>query len=75
MKVEVELKSILSLMPFGVFTYSQLRQELRRCVEAGEPWPFVLAVVPTSSRKARSPAPLAAMTSAMTVAITADAIS
>ena len=66
LKVEVELKSILRLMPFGVFTYPQLRRELRRCVELGEPWPFVLAVIPTPSRKAKSPAPQAAMTSAIT---------
>jgi len=55
LKVEVELKYILSYilsyMPIGVLTYPQLRRELRRCVELGEPWPFVLAVIPASSNR------------------------
>jgi hypothetical protein len=50
--VEVELKQVLRYMPFGVLTYPQLRREMRRCVETGAPWPFVLAVIP-SSRKRR----------------------
>ena len=49
LKVEVALNYILSYMPIGVLTYSQLRREMRRCVELGEPWPFVLAVIPSSS--------------------------
>jgi len=46
--VEVALKRVLSYMPFGVLTYPQLRQELKRCRELGQPWPFVLAVIPSS---------------------------
>ncbi|HVW73112.1 MAG TPA: hypothetical protein VHC39_05710 [Rhizomicrobium sp.] len=51
LKVEVELKYFLRYMPVGVLTYPQLRRELRRCVELGEPWPFVLAVIPSSSTR------------------------
>ena len=58
LKVEVELKYILSYilsyMPIGVLTYPQLRRELRRCVELGEPWPFVLAVIPPSTTRRKS---------------------
>ena len=39
-------------MPLGVFTYPQLRRELKRCAELGEPWPFVLAVIPSSGAQA-----------------------
>jgi hypothetical protein len=38
-------------MPFGVLTYPQLRRELKRCRELGKPWPFVLAVIPSSSNR------------------------
>jgi hypothetical protein len=51
LKLEVELNYILSYMPIGVLTYPQLRRELKRCVELGEPWPFVLAVIPSSSNR------------------------
>lgn len=54
LNVEVALKSVLRYMPFGVMTYPQLRQELRRCRELGKPWPFVLAVIPTPSKKRES---------------------
>jgi hypothetical protein len=50
-KVEVELKYFLSYMPIGVLTYPQLRRGLRRSVELGEPWPFVLAVIPTPNKR------------------------
>jgi len=50
--VEVDLKHVLRYMPFGVLTYPQLRREMKRCAETGAPWPFVLAVIP-SSRKQR----------------------
>jgi len=53
--VEVALKSFLVYMPFGVMTYPQLRRELKRCRELGKPWPFVLAVVPSSSRRRQLP--------------------
>ena len=53
--VEVELKPLLRCMPFGVFTYPQLRREMRRCVDLGTPFPFVLAVIPATRRK---PSPL-----------------
>jgi len=51
--VEVALKHVLRYMPFGVLTYSQLRREMKRCVETGAPWPFVLAVIPSSSKRHR----------------------
>jgi len=51
LKVEVALRSVLSYMPFGVLTYPQLRQELKRCRELGKPWPFVLAVIPSGQVK------------------------
>jgi len=51
LKVEAELKYILSYMPIGVFTYPQLRREMKRCAELGEPWPFVLAVIPSSNNR------------------------
>jgi len=38
-------------MPFGVLTYPQLRRELKQCRELGKPWPFVLAVIPSSSNR------------------------
>jgi hypothetical protein len=38
-------------MPFGVLTYPQLRRELKRCRELGKPWPFVLAVIPSSGSR------------------------
>jgi len=50
-EVEAELKYILSYMPIGVFTYPQLRREMKRCAELGEPWPFVLAVIPSSNNR------------------------
>ena len=50
-KVEVELKYFLSYMPVGVLTYPQLRRGMRRSVELGEPWPFVLAVIPSSNKR------------------------
>ena len=49
--MEVELKHVLRYMPFGVLTYPQLRREMKRCVETGAPWPFVLAVVPSSKQR------------------------
>ena len=52
-KVEVELKSVLKYMPFGVYTRPQLRRELKRCVELGKPWPLVLAVIPPSNNRSR----------------------
>jgi len=52
--VEAELKYILRYMPFGVFTHPQLRREMKRCAELGEPWPFVLAVIPSSGSQSRS---------------------
>jgi hypothetical protein len=52
-EVEVELKHVLRYMPFGVLTYPQLRREMKRCVETGAPWPFVLAVIPSSSKRRR----------------------
>ena len=57
LRVEAELKYVLSYLPFGVLTYPQLRRELKRCSELGEPWPFVLAVVPSSSSRAKFSAP------------------
>ena len=60
--MEAELKSFLSYMPFGVFTHPQLRRELKRCAELGEPWPFVLAVIPRSSNRRRSSTSLAPFT-------------
>jgi hypothetical protein len=56
-KVEVELKSLLSFMLIGVYTRSELKQELKRCVELGKPWPFVLAVIPHSATRRKSFAP------------------
>ena len=56
-EVEVELKYVLRYLPFGVLTYPQLRRELKRCIELGEPWPFVLAVVPSSGSRAKLSAP------------------
>src|SRR5690349_11445677 len=53
LNVEVELKYVLSYLPFGVFTRPQLKRELKRCVELGEPWPFVLAVIPSSGRQSK----------------------
>jgi hypothetical protein len=61
--VEVELKPFLRWMPFGVFTYPQLRQEMRRCVDLGTPFPFVLAVIPCSAHRRT---PLRAPSSAKT---------
>ena len=51
LKVEAELKYFLSYMPVGVLTYPQLRRGMRRSVELGEPWPFVLAVIPSSNKR------------------------
>lgn len=56
-KVEAELKYVLSYLPFGVLTYPQLRRELKRCIELGEPWPFVLVVIPSSGSRSKLPAP------------------
>lgn len=53
-EVEAELNSFLRYMPFGVFTYAQLRREIRRCAELGTPWPFVLAVIPPSATRRKS---------------------
>jgi len=54
---EVELKSVLSLMLIGVYTRTELKRELKRCVDLGKPWPFVLAVIPHSATKRKSFAP------------------
>jgi len=52
--VEVELNSFLRYIPIGVFTYAQLRREIRRSAELGTPWPFVLAVIPPSTTRRKS---------------------
>jgi hypothetical protein len=54
---EVELKSVLSYMPIGVYTRTELKRELKRCVDLGKPWPFVLAVVPRPASKRKPFAP------------------
>jgi hypothetical protein len=53
-EVEVELKSVLSYMPIGVYTRTELKRELKRCVDLGKPWPCVLAVIPEPATKRKS---------------------
>ena len=55
-EVEVALKSLFVYMPFGVYTRRELKREMRRCAELGTPWPFVLAVIPSSARTRRASA-------------------
>jgi hypothetical protein len=47
----------------GVLTYPQLRRELKQCRELGKPFPFVLAVIPSSGNQAELPVTLVPMTS------------
>jgi hypothetical protein len=56
-EVEVELKFVQSYMSIGVYTRTELKRELKRCVDLGKPWPFVLAVIPHSATKQKSFAP------------------
>lgn len=56
-EVEAELKLIQSYMFIGVYTRTELKRELKRCVDLGKPWPFVLAVIPHSATKQKSCAP------------------
>ena len=55
-EVEVALKSLFVYMPFGVYTRRELKREMRRCAELGTPWPFVLAVIPSSARTRKASA-------------------
>jgi hypothetical protein len=56
-EVEVKLKFVQSYMFIGVYTRTELKRELKRCVDLGKPWPFVLAVIPHSATKQKSFAP------------------
>ena len=55
--MEVELKLVQSYMFVGLYTRTELKRELKRCVDLGKPWPFVLAVIPHSATRQKSFAP------------------
>jgi hypothetical protein len=56
-EMEVALKSFLSFTLIGVYTRTELKRELKRCVDLGEPWPFVLAVIQPSATRRKLFAP------------------